>query len=104
VPLVFSPVDGAFFDANTLVTLRWSSTGTLGPNEVYLITAKNLDTETVMTAQTLELSFILPEEWQPRRDRVTFEWMVAIATLNESGTVISTREQTVPRRFVWQGK
>lgn len=104
VPISFSPADGTLFDANSLVTLRWSATGTLAANEAYLITVINTENNTRYTAQTTELFFVLPTDWQPRSDTVVFEWTVEIVTLNENNQPTGTRERTILRRFSWQGK
>ena len=103
VPELYRPEDGASFDKNNLITLRWTASGTLASNEVYLITMRNLDEERTFQGTTLELSFVVPREWQPNGDKIQeFEWIISIATL-EGNQVTSTRQQTQPRRFKWQG-
>ena len=52
VPALYSPEEGAYFDKNTLVTLRWSASGTLASNEAYLIVITNLDSGEVYQANT----------------------------------------------------
>ncbi|MCB9435712.1 MAG: LysM peptidoglycan-binding domain-containing protein [Anaerolineales bacterium] len=105
VPSAYSPPDGANFDSNSLVTLRWSSTGSVAANEAYLVTVTNLDTDTIYQGLTQDLLWVIPDEWQPPRDRTQdFEWSVSIATLNENGGIVETRRPTTPRQFSWQGK
>jgi hypothetical protein len=104
VPVLFSPVDGAAFDAESLVTLRWSASGTLAINENYLVTVKNLQTAQTYQARTRDQYFVLPESWQPGGGRSQdFEWTVAIAVV-DGDQVLSTRQQTAPQQFTWQGK
>lgn len=105
VPSAYSPRDGVSFDANSLVTLRWSVSGSLGPNEAYLVTVTNVDTETIYQGLTRELLWVIPDQWQPPRGKThDFEWSISIATLDESGGVLETRRSTSPRLFSWQGK
>lgn len=104
VPEAFSPEDGAYFGSSSLITLRWTTSGTLAPNEVYLIIVQNLDRNRTFQARTEELFFVLPDEWQPSGDDVSeFEWTIAIATI-EGNQITSTRQQTTPRRFEWRGQ
>lgn len=104
VPLAYLPPEDAEFNANSLVTLRWSASGTLGVNESYLITVTNLDTDDQYHFQTRDLFYVLPDEVQPTRRRTDeFEWVVSIAAMD--GTeILATREQTEPRHFFWQGR
>ncbi len=104
IPTAFSPRDGSYFDANSLVTLRWSATGSLAMNENYLVAVTDLDTGLVYQARTQELYYVLPDAWQPTNGRTqTFEWTVSIATVN--GTqILSIRETTIAREFTWQGQ
>lgn len=104
IPIATSPQDNAKFDANSLVTLRWSSTGSLAQNEMYIVRVKNLDTDETFEAKTDDLFFVIPEEWQPTLNNTnTFEWTVSIGRL-DGNTVVSVRETTSPRTFQWQGR
>jgi phage tail protein X len=104
VPELFMPEDGATFGADSLITLRWSASGTLATNENYLVTVANLDTRQTFQARTRDQFLVVPAEWQPRSGRTQdFEWVVAVAVL-EGDQVVSTRQQTLPRRFTWQGQ
>ena len=104
VPVLYSPEEGAYFDKNTLVTLRWSASGTLASNEAYLVVVTNLDSGDVYQANTRDLSLVLLDQWQPRNERTQeFEWIVSIAVMN-GDRVMSTRETTNPRHFRWQGR
>lgn len=104
VPAALSPRDDTAFDASSLVTLRWSSSGSLGPNEIYVLRVKNLDADEEFEGMSEELFFVLPEAWQPTTtDMQAFEWTVAIGTLDD-GRVVSVREMTSPHTFQWQGR
>jgi hypothetical protein len=103
VPQAFAPTENEQFGAQQLVTLRWTVTGTLASNEVYLVSVRNLDNDRTFQARTEELFFVLPETWQANEDRsFEYEWTVSIATI-DGDQVIATRQQTPPRRFQWQG-
>lgn len=103
VPAGLSPQEGAYFDANSLVTLRWTASGTLAFDEVYLITVIDRNTRKTFTAQTVELQFVLPSAWQPEGAQVhTFQWTVAIARV-DGNRVVNKRAETTPRTFDWQG-
>lgn len=100
-PLAQSPADEAFFSPYEQVTLRWVGTGSLSQGQVYRITLTNIDSGERFTADTQELFFIIPSEWQsPRAGSHRYSWQVSIA---ESGSVTTTYA-TDRRSFVWQGK
>jgi phage tail protein X len=104
VPAAFLPEEGAFFDAFTLVTLHWTTSGSLGPNERYLVTVRNLDSEQVFQELTEEVYFVLPGGWQATDGKThKYEWVISIATI-DGNQVTSTRQPTTPRRFEWQGR
>jgi len=104
-PYLLSPEDGARFAADQLVTLRWGSTGTLASQERYIVHVRDLDTGQEYMASVAELSYVLPGGWQPTdRNRHTFEWWVAVGTLEEQGAVLSERFATAPRRFTWDSR
>ncbi len=104
VPSAFSPRENAEFDANSLVTLRWSSSGALAPNEAYVVRVFNRDAEASFEAITQDLFFVLPEAWQPNSlTRQTLEWTISIGTL-DGEAVVAVRETTRPRTFQWQGR
>jgi len=104
-PYPLSPEDGARFAADQLVTLRWGSTGTLARQERYIVHVRDLHTGQEYTASVAELSYVLPGGWQPAdRNRHTFEWWIAVGTLDEQGAVLSERFATAPRRFTWDSR
>lgn len=104
-PYALSPDDGARFAADQLVTLRWGSTGTLGKQERYSVHVRDLDTGQEYMATVAETSYVLPGGWQPAdRKRHTFEWWIAVASVDEQGTVLSERHATPPRRFTWDSR
>lgn len=102
-PQPYQPLEDATFDGDSLVTLRWTATGTLGINENYLITVTNLDTDDIFRARTRDQFLILPEDWKPSGSKAQdFEWMVEIAVL-DGDQIVSTRQPTAPRHFSWGG-
>jgi LysM repeat protein len=87
IPTALQPDNGAVFDAASIVTLRWSTTGTLGRDEVYLIRARNLSTGEIFTGITCDLSFDLPREWQAKTEQyIEFEWQMSITNVSPFGT------------------
>ncbi len=102
-PQPYQPIEDAAFDSDSLVTLRWTATGTLDINENYLITVTNLDTDEIFRARTRDQFLILPEDWQLGGDKAQeFEWIVEIAVL-DGDQILSTRQPTIPRHFSWGG-
>jgi LysM repeat protein len=86
VPTAFTPQDGESFDAAQMVTLRWTTTGTLGMNQVYGVYVKRLTTGEVFRGITCDLSFDLPPEWQANTSNfVEYEWYVVVADLSPFG-------------------
>ncbi len=103
VPSAFSPEEGTRFDAASMITLRWSASGTLGANEMYVIQMKNLDTGREYQDVTDELFFVIPDEWQPTGDQqYEFEWTIGIAVM-DGVLIVTERAFTAPRHFVWEG-
>ncbi len=104
-PFSQSPGENMQFEAFELPTLRWVASGQLAPNEVYLVTAIDRTANLTYTATTRDLSFELPATWQATDGkRHTFEWSVAIASLNASGTPVPLPAVTETRTFTWQGR
>ena len=102
LPGALSPSDRAFFAYGELITLRWTATGTLAADEVYLVTVEDLTTGQVFTATTSELSFVLPDEWRVQdADRHDFQWTIGVITVGQQD---SPRYTTEPRQFTWQGR
>jgi hypothetical protein len=90
------------FDADSLITLRWSATGTLASNENYLITVTNLDTDEIFRARTRDQYLVLPEDWKPTSREQDFEWVVEVAVL-DGDQILTTHHSSQPRRFTWRG-
>ncbi len=100
-PVAQSPAGEAFFSPYEQVTLRWVGTGSLSQGQVYRITLINTDSGERFAADTQELFFIIPSEWQsPEAGSHRYSWQVSIA---ESGSA-TTSYTTASRAFVWQGK
>ncbi|NJL92395.1 MAG: LysM peptidoglycan-binding domain-containing protein [Anaerolineae bacterium] len=79
VPQLFAPREGQRFEAASLVTLRWVTTGTLGVDEVYVLRVRRPNTDQNWVALTCDLAFDLPTAWQaPSNDTALYEWSVSI--------------------------
>lgn len=104
-PYPITPEEGAHFNADQMVTLRWGGTGTLGTDERYLVRVHDLESGMEYMAMVSEPVYILPGGWQPMdRNRHTFEWTVSVAQVNEQRNVVSERHETEPRKFTWDSR
>jgi hypothetical protein len=84
------------------VTLRWVGSGTLGRNEVYRVHVENLTDGVDYSADTTEIFFIIPNDWQGQNDaRYQYAWSVSILNLNRPDEPYFTTET---RTFTWQGR
>ncbi|MCL4247628.1 MAG: LysM peptidoglycan-binding domain-containing protein [Anaerolineae bacterium] len=101
-PTSLSPGDRALFQADELVTLRWITTGTLGPNEVYRVGVRDLTAGVDHSNDTKELFFVVPAEWQGSDGRRhEFSWSVSVIDLDAPETPIFT---TDTRIFIWESR
>jgi hypothetical protein len=101
-PSPLNPADRAFFRNNEFVTLRWVTSGSLSPEQVYLVTVKDQTVPITYAATTRELYFIMPEAWhQPDATRHDFEWTVSVIDSNNPDHPYYVTE---PRLFTWQGQ
>lgn len=104
-PFLLVPDDGAVFRADQMVTLRWGGTGTLGPNERYLVRVFDEQLEREYRELVTDISLILPADWQPQDGRAhTFRWTVSLATIGADQKVLRENHSTAPRRFTWAGR
>ncbi len=100
-PLAQSPADEAFFSPHEQVTLRWVGTGALDVGQVYRISLSNIDSGAHFTADTQELFFIIPSEWQsPDASSQRYSWQVSVYDTNSAAISYATDT----RAFVWQGR
>lgn len=101
-PSALSPQPGALFSPDVIVTLRWTTTGTLSENQSYRVTVQNRVTGEIHTATTRELSFIIPALWQPQtNERQEYTWTIAVV---DSADQNKPQFETEPRQFIWQGR
>lgn len=101
-PNPLSPPDRALFLRDEIITLRWNTTGSLDTGDVYRIQLRDLTTGTVFSADTTDLSFILPVAWQGDDARLhEYEWTVSVYTARQPDTPTFT---TPPRLFSWEGR
>ena len=100
VPNAISPPNQTFIGAQEQVTLRWVSTGTLSPTEVYRVVVSDVTTGDTFTADTLDLFFIVPSDWQAKDgERHNYIWQVSVVDFEADTNSYSTQART----FVWQG-
>ena len=101
VPNAISPANQEFFDASEFVTLRWVATGTLADNEVYRVVVSDVISGDIFTADTKDLFFIVPLEWQADDgQRHNYIWQVSVHNTDTDTSSYSTLAYT----FVWQGR
>lgn len=104
-PYPLTPDDGARFMADQMVTLRWGGTGTLGPDERYVVRVEDMEEGTLHTALVMEASYTLPGGWQPDDgERHTFNWTVAVGVVNDQNVIVAEQFQTAPRFFIWDSR
>lgn len=100
VPNAINPPNQAFFGELEQVTLRWVSTGTLADNEVYRVAVSDVTSGQTFIADTRELFYILPEDWQSTDgERHNYIWQVSVVNVETNQSSYSTDTRT----FVWQG-
>lgn len=100
IPSAFSPTDRQFFYSDELITLRWVPTATLQAGESYRVDVVDLTTGREFSAQTTDIFFTVPLEWQGSATRHEYQWTVGIVSQDATNDV---RYQTSPLIFVWQG-
>ncbi len=104
-PYSITPDDGAHFNADQMVTLRWGGTGTLAANERYIVHVRDLDTGQDYVAAVPDTTYILPGGWQPAdRNRHAFEWVIAVGVVDAQFNVVSEDHITEPRQFSWDSR
>lgn len=101
-PSLLNPTDRAFFRKDKIITLRWVTSGSLGPGQSYLIRAEDQTANITYTATTRELYFIVPEEWHSQDGmRHDFVWTISVIDDNNPDNPYFITE---PRLFTWQGQ
>lgn len=104
-PYLLTPDDDTRFFADQRVTLRWGGTGTLDANERYAIHVRDMDSGQDYLALVTDTMYELPGGWQPDDgDYHTFEWSIAIATINEQNNVLAENHATDSRQFTWESR
>ena len=99
-PHILSPPNQAFFGPQDQITLRWIATGALAQDEVFRIAVSDIATGETNTADTRDLLFIIPPQWQAQDDqRHTYLWQVSIVNV-DSGDI---SQATETRTLVWRG-
>lgn len=101
-PTALSPGEGRLFLRDEFVTLRWVTSGTLSPEQVYRVQVVDVTSGMTYEADTTDLSFVLPQEWQGRdARRHEFRWMVSVIDRERPQQPYFTTE---PRTFLWEGR
>jgi LysM domain len=99
-PSALSPGDRAFFRHDELITLRWVTTGTLSSEQIYRIFVRDLTNSRLYNADTRNLFFIIPVEWQGKDERRhDYEWTVSVIDPEQPDTPIFVAN---PRVFIWE--
>ena len=104
-PALLSPGDRFLFGRDDIVTLRWTSTGSLGQGEAYRLTVIDTTSSAVYTAITSETMYIAPDSWQPMDGtRHLFTWEVAVGPIDAQGNLQQVDFQTPSRLFFWDSR
>ncbi|MDE2950409.1 MAG: LysM peptidoglycan-binding domain-containing protein [Chloroflexota bacterium] len=99
-PFAVAPPDRAFFGAGDQITLRWVATGTLAADEIFRVVISEVGTVNRFSADTRDLFFILPRQWQADDDqRHTYTWQVSIVSQTSDASSTATDMRTL----VWEG-
>jgi len=102
VPSALSPVDRSFFRADEIITLRWVTTGTLGPDEVYRVVVTDTTTDTEYSGDTQDLFFIVPQAWQGTDgERHRYTWSVNVINEKQPDDPIFSTQLL---SFVWESR
>lgn len=104
-PYPLMPENGEAFLADEIVTLRWGGTGTLGPDERYVVRVLDMEAGEQHVAFVQSRVYQLPGGWQPGDgERHTFEWQIAVAVVDDQMRIVSEDYTTEPRRFTWESR
>jgi hypothetical protein len=99
-PSARSPADRTHFRRDEIVTLRWSASGTLAPDQVYSVRVEDLTANVIYTGETTDLFFIIPGEWQGNIDRRhEYRWAVSVIDRDKPNQPYFTTEALT---FVWE--
>jgi hypothetical protein len=92
------------FESFEYPTLRWTTTGELKADEVYLVTVVDRTTDITRYATTRDFSFQVPPDWQPNDGKKhVFAWTITISTL-QGEKAIPSPYATETRTFTWQSR
>ncbi|MEO8607624.1 MAG: hypothetical protein ABI690_07070, partial [Chloroflexota bacterium] len=92
----------AFFGKDDLVTLRWVASGSLGPNQAYLIRVDDQTGGKSYEANSQDLFFIVPQDWHGQESaRHDYIWTVSMIDTASPDNPYYTTET---RQFTWQGR
>jgi LysM domain len=101
-PTSLSPSDRALFARESLVTLRWVTSGMLSQSQAYRVNVHDLTINVRLSADTTDLFFVIPREWQGAdARRHEFEWSVSVISLNDPTNPTFTTEV---RTFLWESR
>lgn len=101
-PSAQSPSDRALFLRDELITLRWIPSGTLGEGQTYAVRVEDLTAGIVYTAQTDDIAFVLPVEWQGTDgQRHEYSWTVSVTDIANPNNMYFTTDE---RTFIWEGR
>lgn len=100
-PNLLSPADRTRFTADQIVTLRWVTTGQLGPGEKYRVTVVDDTAGRSWSGETADLNFIVPAEWQGTDGQPhVFRWSVGVSAEGSN----ALRYETPARSFTWNSQ
>jgi hypothetical protein len=78
------------------------TTGTLAAGDVYRVQVRDVTSGREFSADTRELFFIVPTDWQGRdQRRHEYQWSVSVIVAEEPAAPVFS---TQPRTFIWESR
>lgn len=98
IPYSLRPGNGVVYRADEIVTLRWLSSGTLEPDQIFVVEVIDETATQRYLAETRDAVLRLPDSWQGvDGQRHVFRWRVGLRTGDADGKTIWTEART----FIW---
>ena len=98
LPYSLRPGDGVVYRTDEIVILRWLSSGTLEPSQIYVVEVIDETATQRYLAETRDVVLRLPDSWQGSDgQRHEYRWRVGLRTGDAGGETIWTEV----RSFVW---
>jgi LysM repeat protein len=103
-PELLAPADGSIVSSNDGILLSWTSTGTLGEGQYYVVTLRRgEEKKPLATRWTKSTSWRLPFDYRAGyKAPVDFTWQVQIRSGTPDAASEPLSQLSTSRRFTWQ--